>query len=88
MVNLCAMMNGLAILLLDSTLVKTPAAECLRPHAYAHSNAGKLYGSRPPEARAGTAGAHGISTAAGHIRTSATREVGSDSYFQVRGKLG
>ena len=43
MVNLCAMMSGLAILLLDSTLVQTRAAECLRPHAYAHSNAGKLY---------------------------------------------
>ncbi len=45
MVNcaMMAMMYGLAISLPESTLVQSPLrAECLRPHAYPHSNARKL----------------------------------------------
>ena len=72
MVN-CAMMHGLAILLPESTLVQSPLrlSACAHMHIHAYleleCEQALTHGSRPPEARAVTAGGHGISTAAGHI---------------------
>ena len=66
MVIFYAMMYGLDISLPESALVQSPVLAptriCTLECWQALTN-----GSRPPEARAVTAGGHGISTAAGHI---------------------
>ena len=67
--SICSMMHGLAISLPESALVQSPRGSVLAPARICTLERGQALtlGSRPPEARAVTAGGVGISTAAGPI---------------------
>ena len=91
--SICAMVQGLAISLPESALLQSPRGSVLAPTRICTLERGQALtlGSRPPEARAVTAGGVGISTAAGpiverlpHGELVQTRI----SNFQAWGKLG
>ena len=90
MVN-CAMMHGLVISLPESTLVQSPLRLSACAHTHIHTRMRASSDARLAAARGSgrcsrwTRYQHGCGS---YCRTSATRGVGSDSDFQVCGKLG
>ena len=92
MVN-CAMMHGLAISLPESVLVQSPLRLSACAHMHIHTRIGMRAGSDARLAAARGSGRYSRWTRYRHgcgsyCRTSATWGVGSDSDFQVWGKLG
>ena len=87
----CAMMHGLAISLPESTLVQSPLRLSACPHTHVHTRIRASSDARLAAARGlgryrrWTRYQHGCGP---YCRLSATRGVGSDSDFQVCGKLG